>query len=112
MPAYPAITMEYIYSKDEKYAYGVIREMEDFIKKKGNFIVTNKTTGETTRGQYPRTLDTAERNESWLKSIVPLSASKYMTPEAITAIYKHIWDMNHSYTVNRSNEANWVQKTK
>lgn len=109
MPAYPAITMEYIYSKDEKYAYGVIREMEDFIKKKGNFIVTNKTTGETTRGQYPRTLDTAERNESWLKSIVPLSASKYMTPEAITAIYKHIWDMNHSYTVNRSNEANWVQ---
>ncbi len=109
MPAFPAITMEYIYSKDEKYAYGVIRQMEDFIKKKGNFIVTNKTTGETSRGQYPRTLDTAERNESWLKSIVPLAASMYMTPEAITAIYKHIWDMNHSYTVNRSEEANWVQ---
>lgn len=100
------LTNCYIATRDEKYAYGAIRFMEDFILKKGDW---GNMDGTGPRGQYPRTLDTAERLESFGVCLVDLSYSEYMTPDAITAIYKHIWDMGHSFTVNRSTEANWAQ---
>ena len=101
-----AVTPCYVATRDEKYAYGAIRYMEDFILKKGGW---GNYDGTGPRGQYPRTLDTAERLEAFCNVIVNLSYSEYMTADAITAIYKHMWDMAHSFTVNRSTDANWAQ---
>lgn len=106
MPVLNPVTNCYVATRDEKYAYGAIRYMEDFILKKGGW---GNFDGTGPRGQYPRTLDTAERLEAFCNVIVNLSYSEYMTADAITAIYKHMWDMAHSFMGNRSTEANWAQ---
>ncbi len=97
-----AMTAQYTRMKDENFAYAMIRIMEDFILKKGNLP-------EEVRGQYPRSLDTAQRFEKWVGAVNHLAKSKYMTPDGITAIYKHIWDMGHSFNDHHATENNWYQ---
>jgi len=97
---WPALCYEYVATGDELYAQTAISIMMDFINDKGNVGV---------KGQFPRTLDTSERFLKWIETFPALSKSSHMTPDRITAIYKHIYDMGHSFMVNRSSEANWVQ---
>lgn len=97
---WPSLVYEYEVTGDETYAQTAISIMMDFINDKGSVGV---------KGQYPRTLDTSERFQKWIETVPALSKSRHMTADAITAIYKHIYDMGHSFMENRSSEGNWVQ---
>lgn len=97
---WPALVYEFVATGDETYAQTAISIMMDFINDKGNVGV---------KGQYPRTLDTSERFQKWIETVPALSKSSHMTPDRITAIYKHIYDMGHSFMENRATDANWVQ---
>ena len=99
---WPALCYEYVATQNEMYAQAAISIMLDFINDKG--------TAGTVKGQFPRTLDTAERFQKWTECVQALATSNSMTPDAITAIYKHIYDMGHSFMENRSNDSeNWEQ---
>jgi len=108
---------EYAYTKDEKYAYKMLRQMMDFIWDKGGPIDYSKVSGVgqgwprngALRGGWPRTLDTAERLRRWATTLDTLVDSKYMTPEICTAIMKNIWDMTDNMTLSTSSSGNWVQ---
>lgn len=102
---------EYAYTKDEKYAYNMIRIMMDFINDKGGPIYYggNGWNGQTIRGGYPRTLDTAERLRQWDATLNVLMKSEYMTPDMCTAIMKNIWDMNDSLQKSKVTTGNWIQ---
>jgi len=97
---WPALCYEYVATGNEIYAQTAISIMMDFINDKGNVGV---------KGQFPRTLDTSERFLKWIETFPALSKSSHMTPDRITAIYKHIYDMGHSFMENRATDANWVQ---
>lgn len=109
--AWRAVASEYAYTKDEKYAYHMIRDMMDFIWDKGGPIKYNGGGWGTMtlRGGYPRTLDTAERLRQWVAVLNTLSGSSYMTPEACSAILKNIWDMNDNLTKSTVTQGNWIQ---
>ena len=102
---------EYAYTKDEKYAYKMIRQMMDFIWDKGGMMKQNGQGwgGKTLRGGWPRTLDTAERLRQWVTVMDTLVQSRYMTPECCTAILKNIWDMNDNLTLSNVTSGNWIQ---
>lgn len=99
---WPALCYEYVATQNEMYAQAAISIMLDFINDKG--------TAGTVKGQFPRTLDTAERFQKWTECVQALATSESITPDAMTAIYKHIYDMGHSFMENRSQTGeNWEQ---
>lgn len=90
-------------TKDEAYAYRMIRLLEDFIADRGAWHPKGKPDA---RGQFPRSLDTARRLENFIAVTDIFAQSPWMTPEALTAILKHTWDMANSLTVNFNKKGN------
>lgn len=102
----PRVAKEYADTKNEEFAYKIIRIIEDFISDKGAWY---PGINRNARGQYPRSLDTAQRLENFISTMDVFSQSPYMTADAVTAILKHMWDMGNSLTVNFAEKGNWRQ---
>lgn len=105
------LTTEYLYTKDEKYAYYMISDMMDFIWDKGEMTYTTASNwgGQNIRGGYPRTLDTSVRLQNQIPSLLALMQSRYMTPDICTVIMKNMWDMADSLTRSKTSTGNWIQ---
>jgi len=109
---WPAVAAEYLFTKDEEYAYKALRIMEDFVTDNADWKSTS--TGYAydengLRGNYPRTLDNVSRMSSWSNSIDIFSKSKYATPDNITAFMKSLWDTANYMTYYNTKSGNWRQ---
>lgn len=109
---WPAVAAEYLFTKDEEYAYKALRIMEDFITDNADWKST--TTGYAydengLRGNYPRTLDNVSRMSAWSNSIDIFAQSKYATPDNITAMMKSLWDTANYMTYYNTASGNWRQ---
>ncbi len=97
---------EYAYTGNEKYAYTVIWDLMDFIiDTQGRFVYNEEVRagrvpssldwedlGDVVRyGAYPRALDLGLKLESIVNMFDVLKKSRYMTPDACTAILKNLW---------------------
>ena len=97
---------EYAYTGDEKYAYTVIWDLMDFIiDTQGRFVYKEEVAAGRVPssldwevlpnveryGAYPRALDMGLKLESIVDMFDILKNSRYMTPDACTAILKNLW---------------------
>ena len=110
--AWTPVALEYSITGDEKYAYNALKISMDFIHDKGgNMKFTDGAwNGMTIRGGYPRTLDAAIRLQQWSLVLDTFAQSRYMTPEVLTAMLKHMWDIGYALTLaGNTHSPNWRQ---
>lgn len=96
---YREMMSEYLYTRNEDYAYCVLKRMMDFIN--------DKTYG------WPRTLDTAVRMEAWAGIFNYLVDLDYMDPDICAAIIKEMYQSSVLCLMPSSaTTANWIQTEK
>lgn len=96
---YREMMSEYLYTRNEDYAYCVLKRMMDFIN--------DRTYG------WPRTLDTAVRMEAWAGIFNYLVDLDYMDPDMCTAIIKEMYQSAVLCLMPSSaTTANWIQTEK
>ncbi|MCI9627415.1 MAG: DNRLRE domain-containing protein, partial [Clostridia bacterium] len=100
------VALEYKLTNDEKYAYGALQIMADFIRDVGGWTTS---AAPAKRGGYMRSLDSAIRLQNWERSYDAFVDSPYMTPELNTAILKAIYDMADCLKYHHAASGNWQQ---
>lgn len=80
-------------TENEYYAYHALNLMFDFLR--------DQSVG------YPRALEEPIRALSWHSTFFRLLGSKYMTPEAATALLKYFWESQDYLRTNFSVGSNW-----
>ncbi|MBQ4109246.1 MAG: alginate lyase family protein [Clostridia bacterium] len=110
--AWPYAALEYHNTKDEELAYKYLSIMADYIKDTGGrkFVGNSYTENiNGLRGGFPRTLDTAIKNNNWEKTLDTFKESEYFTSDILTAILKNIWDSAHYLVTYHAESENWRQ---
>ncbi len=89
------VMTEYKKTGDEKYAYGLLGQIMDFIKDKGNDTL------------YPRSLDAAIRLHQLVPLLNSMKDSRYLTSEFVTAFYKHLYSQFKYFPTRADATGNW-----
>ena len=110
--AWPYAALEYHNTGNEDLAYKYLSIMYDYIKDTGGrkFVGTSDKEDENgLRGGFPRTLDTAIKNNNWEKTLDTFKDSEYFTADFLTAMLKNIWDSVHYLVTYHAESENWRQ---